>query len=45
MRLCSLGLIEILDGNPEAPALKQVAAVKGVGIGSTMISAPNSVIP
>jgi hypothetical protein len=30
-------LIEILDGNAEAPALKQVAAVKGVGIGSTMI--------
>lgn len=26
-----------MDGNPEAPALKQVAAVKGVGIGSTMI--------
>ena len=37
LTLCSLGLIEILDGNPEAPALKQVAAVKGVGIGSTMI--------
>jgi hypothetical protein len=34
---CSLGLIEILDGNPEVPSLKQVAAVKGVGIGSTMI--------
>jgi hypothetical protein len=37
LKICSLGLVEILDGNPEAPALKQVAAVKGVGIGSTMI--------
>ena len=27
----------MLDGSLEAPALKQVAAVKGVGIGSTMI--------
>jgi hypothetical protein len=26
-----------LEANPEQPALKQVAAVKGVGIGSTMI--------
>jgi hypothetical protein len=32
-----LGLIEVFDPDPEKPALKQVAAVKGVGIGSTMI--------
>lgn len=33
----SLGLVEVLDSNPQRPALKQVAEVKGVGIGSTMI--------
>jgi hypothetical protein len=33
----SLGLVEVADPNPERPALKQVAEVKGVGIGSTMI--------
>ncbi|ESZ94388.1 hypothetical protein SBOR_5252 [Sclerotinia borealis F-4128] len=32
-----LGLVEVADPNPERPALKQVAEVKGVGIGSTMI--------
>lgn len=32
-----LGLIEILDADPNKPSLKQVAAVKGIGIGSTMI--------
>lgn len=32
-----LGLIEVFDPDPEKAALKQVAAVKGVGIGSTMI--------
>lgn len=33
----SLGLIEVLDPDARNPALRQVAAVKGVGIGSTMI--------
>ena len=37
MQPSSLGLLEIIDGNRERPALKQVAAVKGIGIGSTMI--------
>jgi hypothetical protein len=32
-----LGLLEVVDANPSLPYLKQVAAVKGVGIGSTMI--------
>jgi len=32
-----LGLIEVHDANPKLPLLKQVAAVKGIGIGSTMI--------
>ncbi|TVY50244.1 hypothetical protein LCER1_G008257 [Lachnellula cervina] len=32
-----LGLIEVHDANPKQPLLKQVAAVKGVGVGSTMI--------
>jgi hypothetical protein len=32
-----LGLLEVVDANPDLPGLKQVAAVKGVGIGSTMI--------
>lgn len=32
-----LGLLEVVDANPNLPCLKQVAAVKGVGIGSTMI--------
>ncbi|TGO27007.1 hypothetical protein BPAE_0049g00340 [Botrytis paeoniae] len=32
-----LGLVEVADPNPQRPALKQVAEVKGVGIGSTMI--------
>ncbi|CZR58700.1 related to hsp70 protein [Phialocephala subalpina] len=32
-----LGLIEIMDADPNKPSLKQVAAVKGIGIGSTMI--------
>jgi hypothetical protein len=32
-----LGLLEVIDSNPNLPSLKQVAAVKGVGIGSTMI--------
>lgn len=32
-----LGLIEVHDANPAQPLLKQVAAVKGIGIGSTMI--------
>jgi hypothetical protein len=32
-----LGLIEVHDANPKQPILKQVAAVKGIGIGSTMI--------
>ena len=33
----SLGLVEVLDPNPEKAALRQIAEVKGVGIGSTMI--------
>jgi hypothetical protein len=33
----SLGLIEVVDPDPDRPSLKQVAEVKGVGIGSTMI--------
>lgn len=32
-----LGLIQVVDQNPNIPALNQVAAVQGVGIGSTMI--------
>jgi molecular chaperone DnaK (HSP70) len=32
-----LGLVEILDPDVNKPSLHQVAAVKGVGIGSTMI--------
>jgi len=32
-----LGLLEVIDSDPNLPSLKQVAAVKGVGIGSTMI--------
>jgi hypothetical protein len=32
-----LGLLEVVDANPRLPCLKQVAAVKGVGIGSTII--------
>ncbi|KAF7872448.1 hypothetical protein EAF04_003369 [Stromatinia cepivora] len=32
-----LGLVEVADPNPERPALKQVAKVKGLGIGSTLI--------
>jgi hypothetical protein len=32
-----LGLIEVVDSDPHLPSLKQVNAVKGVGIGSTMI--------
>ena len=32
-----LGLIEVVDSDPNLPSLKQVNAVKGVGIGSTMI--------
>ena len=32
-----LGLLEVVDMNPHLPALKQIAAVKSVGIGSTMI--------
>lgn len=32
-----LGLIEIADADPSRPSLKQVNAVKGIGIGSTMI--------
>ncbi|TVY89880.1 hypothetical protein LAWI1_G005493 [Lachnellula willkommii] len=32
-----LGLIQVHDANPKQPLLKQVAAVKGVGVGSTMI--------
>ncbi|PQE13605.1 hsp70 family chaperone protein [Rutstroemia sp. NJR-2017a BVV2] len=32
-----LGLVEVVDPDPERPSLKQVAEVKGVGIGSTMI--------
>jgi hypothetical protein len=37
IRVADLGLLEVTDANPQLPALKQVAAVKGVGIGSTMI--------
>jgi hypothetical protein len=33
----SLGLVEVVNPDPEKPSLKQVAEVKGVGIGSTMI--------
>jgi hypothetical protein len=32
-----LGLIEVVDSDPHLSSLKQVNAVKGVGIGSTMI--------
>lgn len=32
-----LGLVEIAQANPDVPVLKQVAAVQGVGIGSTVI--------
>ncbi|KAJ8071465.1 hypothetical protein OCU04_001785 [Sclerotinia nivalis] len=32
-----LGLVEVADPNPERPVLKQVAEVKGDGVGSTMI--------
>lgn len=32
-----LGLLEVVDSDPNLPSLKQVNAVKGVGIGSTMI--------
>ena len=37
MLTVSLGLIEVLDPDSGNPALRQVAAVKGIGIGSTMI--------
>ena len=32
-----LGLVEVAEANPHAPVLNQVAAVQGVGIGSTVI--------
>lgn len=32
-----LGLVEIAQANPGVPVLKQVAAVQGIGIGSTVI--------
>ncbi|CZR50245.1 related to hsp70 protein [Phialocephala subalpina] len=32
-----LGLVEIAQANPDVPVLRQVAAVQGVGIGSTVI--------